>query len=75
MQFMRRLIIMIVGRRETTTPYTAFIDEESERLVELVFANAAQAVESARRAKLKQPAHESDLIIALIDKLQDAGYG
>lgn len=75
MQFVRRLIIMIAGGRQAMTPYATFIDEESERLVELVFTNAALAVESARRAKLKQQAHESDLIIALIDKLQDAGYG
>lgn len=75
MQFMRRLIIMIGGRRDAMTPYTTFVDEESERLVEFVFASAAKAVESARQAKLKQHPYESDIIIALIDKLQDAGFG
>lgn len=75
MQFMHRLIIMIGGKREAPTPDARFVDEQSERLVELVFANAAQAVENARRAKLKQRPYESDIIVALIDKLLDAGYG
>lgn len=75
MSFMQRLIIVIGGwHDQTPTPYTTFVDEQSERLFELVLINAKQAVEKSRRAKLRQQLRESDIIDALIDKLQEAGF-
>lgn len=69
---MRKLIGF--AQHSPDRPYETFIDEQSERLVELVITNAAQAVEKARTAKFQHRLAESDFIGALIDKLQDAGF-
>jgi hypothetical protein len=69
---MRRLIGF--AHHSPTNPYATFVDEQSERMVELVITNAARAVEKARGEKFQQRCVESDFIGALIDKLQDAGF-
>ena len=69
---MRRLIGF--AQHSPDNPYATFVDEQSERLVELVIANAAKAVEKARSANFQRRVAESDVIEALIDKLQDAGF-
>ena len=73
MDFVRRLI-GFAAQLPPDNPYDSFVDEQSERLVELVIYNAARAVEKARSAKFQCRSEESDFIIALIDKLQDAGF-
>jgi hypothetical protein len=69
---MRRLIGF--AQHSPDRPYESFVDEQSERLVELVISNAAQAVEKARSAKFQHRSAEADFIGALIDKLHDAGF-
>jgi len=74
MDFVHKMITMVQSWGEpTTTPETHFVDEQSERLVELVIAGAAQARETARAAKLKK-IEESRVIDAVIEKLHDAGF-
>ena len=72
MDFIRRLIGF--ASHAPDNPYETFVDEQSERLVEIVITNAAKAVETARNAKFQRRSAEADFIAALIDKLQDAGF-
>jgi hypothetical protein len=73
MDFVRKVISLVQEWSEPETPDRQFVDEQSERLVELVIANAARATERARAANLPK-VEESRVISALIDKLQDAGF-
>ena len=74
MDFVRKMITMVQEWGEhTPTPNARFVDEQSERLVEMVIANAADVTETARRAKLPK-VNESQVIEALIEKLHDAGF-
>ena len=75
MTFVQRLIVLIDhwGMGEMS-PHAAFVDEKSERLVEMVFAKAKDAIHDAHAVKLREPPRESEIIAALIDKLQDAGF-
>lgn len=73
--FVRRLVVMVESWSDSKpTPYAAFVDQQSERMVEEVFATAAKAVEKARAEKRGERPIESHFIAALIDKLQDAGF-
>lgn len=72
MDFMRKLIGF--AQHPPDNPYDTFVDEQSEQLVQIVIANAAKAVETARSAKFRHRSAESDFIAAMIDKLQDAGF-
>lgn len=72
MNFVRKVIM-------AGDQYTSFVDEQSERLVEIVFENAAKAADTARTQNIRTPlSHrrpvESHFITALIEKLQDAGF-
>jgi len=74
MDFVRKMITKVQEWSEhKTTPDMHFVDEQSERLVEMVIANAAHATETARRERLPK-VDESQVIEALIEKLHDAGF-
>jgi hypothetical protein len=75
MTFVQRLIVLIDHwSAGELSPHAAFVDEQSERLVEMVFANTTKAIHNAHAAKLREPPQKSEIIAALIDKLQDAGF-
>jgi hypothetical protein len=65
-----------------TNLYARFVEQEANRLVKIVMAEAAKAVGNARSANLRpltdphefSGADQSDFISAMIEKLQDAGF-